>query len=73
MKRIVAVYPGSFDPITLGHLDIITRGARIFGQLVVAILKNPEKKPTFPLGERLRLLRSAVKGVVLDELCDLLM
>ena len=61
MKEIIAVYPGSFDPVTHGHLDIIGRGARIFGRVVVAILKNPEKKPTFALAVRKRLLSTVVR------------
>ena len=61
MKEIIAVYPGSFDPVTHGHLDIIGRGARIFGRVVVAILKNPEKKPTFSLAVRKRLLSTVVR------------
>ncbi len=60
-RAMVAIYPGSFDPVTHGHLDLIARGARIFDRLIVAILKNPEKKPLFTLAERMRLLRAAVK------------
>ncbi len=59
----VAIYPGSFDPLTHGHLDVIERGARIFPRFIVAILKNPEKKALFSPAERLRLLRDAVKGL----------
>jgi len=61
VKEIIAVYPGSFDPVTHGHLDIIGRGAGIFGRVVVAILKNPEKKPTYSLAERKRLLSTVVR------------
>ena len=56
MKKIVAIYPGSFDPPTNGHLDLIERGSKIFDQLVVAILRNPEKAPLFTLPERVRML-----------------
>jgi pantetheine-phosphate adenylyltransferase len=63
VKEIIAVYPGSFDPVTHGHLDIIGRGARIFGRVVVAILKNPQKKPTFSLAERTRLLSRVVRDL----------
>src|SRR5437588_5602799 len=52
VKRIKAIYPGSFDPPTNGHLDLIERGSKIFDELVVAILRNPEKDPLFSLGER---------------------
>jgi pantetheine-phosphate adenylyltransferase len=59
----VAVYPGSFDPVTHGHLDVIERGARIFDRLVVAILKHPEKKPLFSLAQRAKLLHGAIDGL----------
>lgn len=48
----IAVYPGSFDPVTLGHLDIIVRGSKIFDKVVVAILQNPNKNPLFSVEER---------------------
>ena len=51
-----AVLPGTFDPITHGHLDIIMRGAALFEQLVVAVSENPHKNPLLPLAERLRLI-----------------
>lgn len=57
MHKGLAIYPGSFDPPTNGHLDLIGRGATIFEELVVAILRNPEKSPMFSLAERLELLR----------------
>lgn len=57
MHKGLAIYPGSFDPPTNGHLDLIGRGAKIFEELVVAILRNPEKSPMFSLAERLELLR----------------
>ncbi|HDI59918.1 MAG TPA: pantetheine-phosphate adenylyltransferase [Desulfobacteraceae bacterium] len=56
MERI-AVYPGSFDPVTNGHLDIIERGLRLFDKIIVAILYNPNKKSLFSVEERLDLLR----------------
>ena len=56
MKRIKATYPGSFDPPTNGHLDLIERGSKIFDQLIVAILRNPEKNPLFSLQERIEML-----------------
>jgi pantetheine-phosphate adenylyltransferase len=55
MERI-AVYPGSFDPITNGHLDIIERGLKLFDKIIVAILYNPNKKSLFSVEERLELL-----------------
>ena len=52
MKPAIAIYPGSFDPLTNGHLDLIERGSKIFDQLIVAILKNSEKEPLFSVAER---------------------
>src|SRR5438094_1584571 len=54
----LAVYPGSFDPLTNGHVDIITRGARLFDRIVVAILVNAEKSPLFTLEERVEIART---------------
>jgi pantetheine-phosphate adenylyltransferase len=53
----VAIYPGSFDPLTNGHVDIILRGARLFDRIVVAILVNPEKAPLFTPTERMEIAR----------------
>jgi pantetheine-phosphate adenylyltransferase len=52
LKKVVAIYPGSFDPLTNGHLDLIERGSKIFDELIVAILRNPDKQPLFSLAER---------------------
>lgn len=57
MKR-KAIYPGSFDPPTNGHLDLIERGSKIFDELIVAILRNPEKDPLFSVNERRQMLES---------------
>ena len=54
---MIAIYPGSFDPITLGHIDIIERGCRLFERLVVAVLRNPNKTPMFTVQERLNQIR----------------
>jgi pantetheine-phosphate adenylyltransferase len=54
----LAVYPGSFDPLTNGHVDIIARGARLFDRIVVAILVNAEKQPLFSMDERVEIARS---------------
>ncbi|CAK6688146.1 MULTISPECIES: pantetheine-phosphate adenylyltransferase [unclassified Synechococcus] len=54
-----ALYPGSFDPLTLGHLDLIERAERLFGSLVVAVLQNPSKQASFPLEQRLDQIRQA--------------
>ena len=56
MNKVIAIYPGSFDPPTNGHLDLIERGSHIFDELVVAILRNAEKSPLFSVGERCRML-----------------
>ena len=58
MRKVTAIYPGSFDPPTNGHLDLIERGSKIFDELVVAILRNPDKDPLFSLGERRRMLEA---------------
>ncbi len=58
----VAIYPGSFDPLTNGHVDIIERGARIFDSIIVAILANDEKTPLFSEKERLSMIRAVFKG-----------
>lgn len=59
MKPILAIYPGSFDPVTNGHLDLIERGRKIFDRLIVAVLRNLEKSPLFSLVERVEMLRQA--------------
>jgi len=56
-----AIYPGSFDPLTNGHIDIIERSARLFDELVVAILTNPQKVPLFSVDERLEIMRRIVQ------------
>jgi pantetheine-phosphate adenylyltransferase len=58
MKRVKAIYPGSFDPLTNGHLDLIERGSKIFDELVVAILRNSEKAPLFSVEERMEMLKA---------------
>ncbi|MGJ5675891.1 MAG: pantetheine-phosphate adenylyltransferase [Nostochopsis sp.] len=58
---MIAIYPGSFDPITLGHLDIIQRGSRLFTKVIVAVLRNPNKTPLFSVQKRLELIRYSVK------------
>lgn len=59
MSEILAIYPGSFDPITHGHLDLIDRGSRLFDHLVVAVLTNIDKQPLFTVDERVEMLRAA--------------
>jgi pantetheine-phosphate adenylyltransferase len=57
----IAIYPGSFDPITLGHLDIIERGSKLFDRLIVAVLRNPGKTPLFTVEQRLSQIRTATQ------------
>jgi pantetheine-phosphate adenylyltransferase len=61
VHSVVAIYPGSFDPVTNGHLDLIERGSNIFGRLVVAVLRNAEKDPLFSLSERIEMLQEATR------------
>ena len=73
--RALAVFPGSFDPVTNGHLDIVRRGLAVFGGVRLAILLNSEKKPLFSVEERLEILREAFRGnprVELDTFSGLL-
>jgi pantetheine-phosphate adenylyltransferase len=62
MNLVRAIYPGSFDPLTNGHLDLIERGSKIFEELIVAILRNSEKDPLFTLPERKEMLQEMVKN-----------
>jgi pantetheine-phosphate adenylyltransferase len=58
----LAIYPGSFDPLTNGHVDIITRGARLFDRIIVAIAVNAEKVPLFSMEERVQIARAVFKN-----------
>ena len=60
---LVAIYPGSFDPLTNGHLDLIHRSAGLVGQLIIAIVRNEKKQPLFTVSERCEMLRDSVAGV----------
>jgi len=59
----IAVYPGSFDPITKGHLDIIMRGSKLFDRLIVAVLKNQSKKSMFSIDERVDMLKQIARDI----------
>lgn len=61
LRRVIAVYPGSFDPITNGHLDLIERAARLCDRLIVAVLRNEAKQPLFTVEERMEMLRETVR------------
>ena len=69
MKNI-AIYPGSFDPITYGHLDIIKRAVKIFDKVIVAVAHNSEKDPLFNVPERVELLKKATRGIKGVEIDD---
>lgn len=58
-----AIYPGTFDPITMGHLDIIRRAAGLFDELTVAVLHNPDKSPLFSVEVRVNMIKEAVKDI----------
>ena len=58
-----AIYPGSFDPVTFGHLDVIRRAASIFDELTVSVLNNTQKTPLFSVEERVRILEEATKDL----------
>ncbi len=60
MAEIIAIYPGSFDPVTNGHLDLLERASKLFERVVVAVLRNPEKDELFSLDERLEMLEQSV-------------
>jgi len=62
MNSTLAIYPGSFDPVTNGHLDLIERGTKIFGRLIVAVLRNADKQPLFTVDERVEMLREVTRG-----------
>ncbi len=63
MSEILAIYPGSFDPTTNGHLDLIERGSQLFDHLVVAVLTNSEKLPLFTVEERVEMLKQVTHGM----------
>jgi len=60
-SSLIAIYPGSFDPITNGHLDLVARGSRMVGRLIVAVLRNHSKQPLFSVEERLEMVAEVVK------------
>ena len=64
-----AIYPGTFDPVTYGHIDLIKRAQQIFSEVIVAVAHNPHKKPLFSLKERVEMIKKAtagIDGVVID-------
>jgi len=61
--QVIAVYPGTFDPFTNGHIDLVQRALRLFPRLIVAVARNPQKLPLFTLEERLAIINEAVRDV----------
>jgi pantetheine-phosphate adenylyltransferase len=59
----IAVYPGTFDPITYGHLDVITRASELFGRLIIAVSESSSKKTLFSVKERIKMIRDSIKDV----------
>ena len=62
-KKRIAIYPGTFDPVTNGHIDIIQRAVKLFDKLVVAVALNPRKNPMFPIEKRVDFILQGLKGV----------
>ena len=61
MTKHIGIYPGTFDPITNGHIDIIERGQKLFDKMIVAVAENPQKKPLFDVAERIEMIKGATK------------
>ena len=68
--NVVAIYPGSFDPITNGHLDLVERGSKLFSRLIVGVLQNDSKQALFSVEERVAMLRDVVGGYANVEVCS---
>jgi pantetheine-phosphate adenylyltransferase len=69
-----AIYPGSFDPVTYGHIDLIKRAQEIFSEVIVAVAHNPHKNPLFSVSERVQMVKKAtagLKGIIIDDFDDL--
>ncbi|MBP1654269.1 MAG: coaD [Bacteroidetes bacterium] len=76
MEQRIAIYPGTFDPITYGHIDVVKRAAQLFGKVIILIAENPSKSPLFTIEERLAMIREIVRrkrGIEVDSFQGLLM
>ncbi len=62
-KKIIAIYPGTFDPVTLGHIDIVRRALKIFDKVIIAVALNPKKDPLFSLEKRVNFIKEATKNL----------
>jgi len=62
-KKKIAIYPGSFDPVTNGHIDVIKRAIQLFDQVIVAVIENPAKEASFSVDERMDMLRTVTRGL----------
>ena len=66
-KHHLAIYPGSFDPVTLGHLDVLSRARRLFDEVIIAVGRNPDKPDFFPVEERVALLEPLIEEIMRRE------
>lgn len=69
MQRTVAIYPGTFDPVTKGHVDLISRASTLFRNVIIGVAANPSKAPLFNLEERVNLIKEATRGIENIEVC----
>jgi pantetheine-phosphate adenylyltransferase len=69
MTKLIAIYPGTFDPITNGHVDLVQRAAQLFDKVIVGVAENAGKTPVMPLQERIQLANDALVGVANAEVC----
>jgi pantetheine-phosphate adenylyltransferase len=69
MSKLIAIYPGTFDPITNGHVDLVQRAAQLFDKVIVGVAENAGKTPVMPLQERIQLANDALVGVANAEVC----
>ncbi|MDD3012816.1 MAG: pantetheine-phosphate adenylyltransferase [Candidatus Gastranaerophilales bacterium] len=63
MKLTTAIYPGSFDPITNGHVDVLRRASKLFENIIIAVLENPSKTPSLPVNDRIKLIKDSISDL----------